>query len=60
MKIAAKVVLAVLLVLGVCGVASAETEGKLYVGWSARDITPDEPVALSPGDSGKYPIEGRV
>ena len=46
MKLAAKSVLTVLLVLVVCGIACAGSEQELYVGWAVRDIFTDEPVAL--------------
>ncbi len=46
MKLAAKSVLAVLLVLVVCDIACAGSEQELYVGWAVRDIFTDEPVAL--------------
>ncbi|MHC4638981.1 MAG: hypothetical protein ACYTBP_14490 [Planctomycetota bacterium] len=46
MKFAAKSVLVVFLVSAVCDIACAGSEQELYVGWAARDIFTDEPVAL--------------
>ncbi|MHC4636553.1 MAG: hypothetical protein ACYTBP_03735 [Planctomycetota bacterium] len=46
MKFAVKSVLVVLLILAVCDIACAGSGEELYVGWAARNIFTDEPVAL--------------